>query len=40
MKKVATYIMDADGKGQDWNLEAAIKVINGKAGMCRSSVCG
>jgi glucose/mannose transport system substrate-binding protein len=24
--------MDADGKGQDWNLEAA-KVINGKAGM-------
>jgi len=31
LKKVATY-MDADGKGQDWNLEAA-KVINGKAGM-------
>lgn len=31
LKKVATY-MDVDGKGQDWNLEAA-KVINGKAGM-------
>ncbi|AYG43714.1 carbohydrate ABC transporter substrate-binding protein [Pseudomonas sp. Leaf58] len=31
LKKVATY-MDPDGKGQDWNLEAA-KVINGKAGM-------
>ncbi|PHN34428.1 ABC transporter substrate-binding protein [Pseudomonas amygdali] len=31
LKKVATY-MDIDGKGQDWNLEAA-KVINGKAGM-------
>ena len=31
LKKVATY-MDADGKGQDWNLEAG-KVINGKAGM-------
>ncbi len=31
LQKVATY-MDADGKGQDWNLEAA-KVINGKAGM-------
>lgn len=31
LKRVATY-MDADGKGQDWNLEAA-KVINGKAGM-------
>lgn len=31
LKKVATY-MDADGKGGDWNTEAA-KVINGKAGM-------
>ncbi|MBC3475468.1 ABC transporter substrate-binding protein [Pseudomonas taiwanensis] len=31
LKKLATY-MDPDGKGQDWNLEAA-KVINGKAGM-------
>ncbi|MBK5001811.1 sugar ABC transporter substrate-binding protein [Pseudomonas sp. S31] len=31
LKKVASY-MDPDGKGQDWNLEAA-KVINGKAGM-------
>ncbi|KPX91404.1 ABC transporter substrate-binding protein [Pseudomonas meliae] len=31
LKKVATY-MYVDGKGQDWNLEAA-KVINGKAGM-------
>ncbi|WP_426141101.1 ABC transporter substrate-binding protein [Pseudomonas sp. DWP3-1-2] len=31
LQKVVTY-MDADGKGQDWNLEAA-KVINGKAGM-------
>ncbi|SDW11481.1 glucose-binding protein [Pseudomonas syringae] len=31
LKKIATY-MDADGKGQDWNLETA-KVINGKAGM-------
>lgn len=31
LKKIATY-MDPDGKGQDWNLEAA-KVINGKAGM-------
>ncbi|MDZ3996020.1 ABC transporter substrate-binding protein [Pseudomonas sp. Teo4] len=31
LKKLATY-MDPDGKGQDWNLEAA-KVISGKAGM-------